>query len=100
MLPAHANELAQEAPRRRFRKLRIAWSVGWGIACVLLTLLWAHTLRNQVRLEGWVSNSHFIRFTTFLHWWEIDTASYEIDPPRSWYPAQLFRTTMLLSLNR
>jgi hypothetical protein len=24
----------------RFRKLRIAWSVGWGIACVLLISLW------------------------------------------------------------
>src|SRR4051812_22856785 len=24
----------------RFRKLRIAWSVGWGLAAVLLTVLW------------------------------------------------------------
>jgi hypothetical protein len=24
----------------RFRKLRIAWSVGWGILCVLLIVLW------------------------------------------------------------
>jgi|SRR3954447_17063187 hypothetical protein len=24
----------------RFRKLRIAWSVFWGLACVLLTILW------------------------------------------------------------
>ena len=24
----------------RFRKLRIAWSVGWGILCVLLLVLW------------------------------------------------------------
>src|SRR5689334_14707894 len=24
----------------RFRKLRIAWSVFWGLACVLLTVLW------------------------------------------------------------
>jgi hypothetical protein len=23
-----------------YRKLRIAWSVGWGIACVLLIVLW------------------------------------------------------------
>jgi hypothetical protein len=29
----------------RFRKLRIAWSVGCGIACVLLILLWARSYR-------------------------------------------------------
>jgi hypothetical protein len=27
----------------RFRKLRIAWSVVWGIACVLLIVLWARS---------------------------------------------------------
>src|SRR5215208_6728481 len=35
----------------RFRELRIAWSVGWGLACVLLIVLWVrsyHTM-NQLR---------------------------------------------------
>ena len=27
----------------RFRKLRIAWSVVWGIACVLLIVLWVRS---------------------------------------------------------
>jgi hypothetical protein len=27
----------------RFRKLRLAWSVGWGLACVLLIVLWVRT---------------------------------------------------------
>jgi hypothetical protein len=27
----------------RLRKLRIAWSVGWGIACVLLIVLWVRS---------------------------------------------------------
>ena len=27
----------------RYRKLRIAWSVGWGIACVLLIVLWVRS---------------------------------------------------------
>src|ERR1043165_6999457 len=27
----------------RFRKLRIAWSVFWGIACVLLIVLWVRS---------------------------------------------------------
>jgi hypothetical protein len=31
----------------RFRKLRITWSVGWGVACVLLIVLW-------VRSYSWV----------------------------------------------
>jgi hypothetical protein len=33
----------------RYRKLRIAWSVGWGLACVLLIVLW-------VRSYWWVDN--------------------------------------------
>jgi hypothetical protein len=39
----YPNELAPEAPRRRFHKLRIAWSVVWGIACVLLLVLWVRS---------------------------------------------------------
>jgi hypothetical protein len=27
----------------RYRKLRIAWSVGWGTACVLLIVLWVRS---------------------------------------------------------
>jgi hypothetical protein len=27
----------------RLRKLRIAWSVGWGLACVLLIVLWVRS---------------------------------------------------------
>src|SRR3954466_10399403 len=27
----------------RFRKLRIAWSAGWGLACVLLIVLWVRS---------------------------------------------------------
>jgi hypothetical protein len=42
MLPACVNpneQPAPGAPRRRFHKLRIAWSVVCGIACVLLVVL-------------------------------------------------------------
>jgi hypothetical protein len=31
----------------RFRKLRIAWSVGWAIACVLLIVLWVRSYRGM-----------------------------------------------------
>ena len=43
MPPDNRNELATEAPRRRFRKLRIAWSVGWGILALLLLGLWVRS---------------------------------------------------------
>jgi hypothetical protein len=44
MLAAHANDpAAPETPRRRFRKLRIAFSFICGIACVLLLVLWARS---------------------------------------------------------
>ena len=40
----------------RFRKLRIAWSVGWGIACVLLLVLWVRSY--------WVWDFASFRFAT------------------------------------
>ena len=56
MLPAHPNEPAPEAPRRRFRKLRIAWSVGWGVVAVLLVVLW---VRSYWRVDGiYIAHSH------------------------------------------
>jgi hypothetical protein len=40
----HPNEpAAPEAPRRRYRKLRIAWSVAWGVVAVLLIALWVRS---------------------------------------------------------
>ncbi len=45
----------------RFRKLRIAWSVVWGLAAVLLIVLWVRSyFRTDVLLithsEGWASS--------------------------------------------
>jgi hypothetical protein len=39
----------------RFRKLRIAWSVGWGLLAVLLIVLWVRSYQSphdQIRLAG------------------------------------------------
>jgi hypothetical protein len=38
----------------KFKKLRIAWSVGWGLACVLLIALWvrSYTWMDSVHLPG------------------------------------------------
>jgi hypothetical protein len=62
MLPANPNEpAASEAPRRRFRKLRIAWSVGCGILCLLLIVLWVRSLRAEDRLSGHFDTSFGFR---------------------------------------
>jgi hypothetical protein len=75
MISAHPNEpAAPEAPRRGFRKLRIGWSLGWGILALSLIGLWVHSARNQVRAAIWVSDSHYINAVVFLHWFEINVA--------------------------
>jgi hypothetical protein len=35
----------------RYRKLRVAWSVGWGVLCVLLVALWVRSYRNLLGEE-------------------------------------------------
>src|SRR6476659_1067575 len=39
-------------PPLRFRKLRIAWSVFWGLACVLLIVLWVRSYWAESFLGG------------------------------------------------
>jgi hypothetical protein len=43
----------------RFRKLRIAWSVVFGIACVLLMVLWARSYWWSDRCDGSLLNHGF-----------------------------------------
>jgi len=52
--------------RKRFRKLRIAWSVGWGILCLLLIVLW---MRSYWRLEAiHVSRNSFSSMRGIAGW--------------------------------
>jgi hypothetical protein len=46
----------------RFRKLRIAWSVFWGLACVLLIMLW---VRSYKRTETVSKTNKNLISTTF-----------------------------------
>jgi hypothetical protein len=49
----------------KYRKLRIAWSVVWGLATVLLIVLW---VRSYYRVESLISpigRSRFLSFNTF-----------------------------------
>jgi hypothetical protein len=48
----------------RFRKLRIAWSVAWGIAAVLLCVLWARSLSRIERLTWHYSNAKALQIGT------------------------------------
>ena len=36
----------------KFRTLRIAWSVGWGLACVLLIMLWIRSYKNDDAVQA------------------------------------------------
>jgi hypothetical protein len=44
----------------RFRKLRIAWSVVWGIICLLLFLFWERSLWSVDQIVGQISSHGFI----------------------------------------
>src|SRR3954470_6575439 len=41
-----------EILRRTFKRLRITWSVVWGLACVLLIVLWVRSYGPRGRLLG------------------------------------------------
>src|SRR5690349_5811853 len=100
-----------------YRKLRIAWSVGWGLVCLLLVVSWVHTVRNQVKGLTWVSQSHTASFVAYHHWFEIRAgkpsgmrpshfhSNYVSKPSRLTAPAQswqlwLFKHTSLMLLVR
>src|SRR4051812_11045209 len=40
----------------RYRKLRIAWSVCWGLACVLLIVLWVRSYR-VIDVINWTTST-------------------------------------------
>ncbi|HEX3600400.1 MAG TPA: hypothetical protein VHU84_09680 [Lacipirellulaceae bacterium] len=62
----------------KHRKLRIAWSVGWGIAAVLLIALWVHSYWYQVSVQRWI----FDRAVTDSHYWQgwIEARYFSITP--------------------
>jgi hypothetical protein len=50
-----ATNPSRDAGRMRFRKLRIAWSVAWGMVAVLLCVLWVRSY--QIQDDVWVEYS-------------------------------------------
>jgi hypothetical protein len=59
----------------RFRKLRIAWSVGWGLLAVLLIVLWVRSYWYRERIILGLYGNHALQFghvlgQVRLHWFE------------------------------
>jgi hypothetical protein len=87
----------------KHRKLRIVWSVGCGLAAVLLIALAIHTSRYQVTAGRYISKSHFARFVAYQQWismcltqisvkWPpfifnnyIDNPTPDLAPVRTWF---------------
>jgi hypothetical protein len=49
----------------RFRKLRIAWALFWGIACLLFVVMWANSNVSVDWFAVPVSQSSYLRVTSF-----------------------------------
>jgi hypothetical protein len=49
----------------KYRKLRIAWSVGWGIASVLLVVLWVRSYKHDDALQARSPSSSPLVFRSF-----------------------------------
>ena len=68
----------------RFRKLRIAWSVGCGVVALLLIVLWVRSNQISDRLHGrlWGSEAFLLsakegHITTVVFSWNISQVSWE-----------------------
>jgi hypothetical protein len=73
-----------------YRKLRIAWSVGCGFACLPLIVLWVHTLHNQIKGAVWASDSRCVSVVIFRHWVQFDGAYYGSNIPSSLRPDRYY----------
>jgi hypothetical protein len=61
----------------RFRKLRIAWSVFWGLACVLLIALWVRSYFHLDRLSQFSAGRYSGIESTYgsIACWQEDSSS-------------------------
>ncbi len=71
----------------RFRKLRIAWSVAWGILAVLLCVLWVRSYKIADIVSGHITTFKTFSITSdkgrFLAW--LNTAAPILRPPAHWH---------------
>src|SRR4051794_27557103 len=52
-------------PPLRFRKLRITWSMFWGLACVLLVVLWTRSHFQRDSLSWTVGSTGELQIASF-----------------------------------
>src|SRR4051812_13479439 len=77
----------------RYCKLRIAWSVAWGVVAVSLCVLWVRSYRTADRLHGRVKGKQsflvaskegrvaavVFQWHGAANWWQWDRFSYPVD---------------------
>jgi hypothetical protein len=79
----------------RFRKLRIAWSVAWGVVAVLICLLWVRSyshgegllmpLHSGTRLGSFRGRLGLDPDDRATHWeWRIEHSQFDLDPNFDW----------------
>jgi hypothetical protein len=67
----------------KYRKLRIAWSVAWGVVAVLLCVLWVRSYwQSDSIISAAGPAARGVRATIFNGHIELDSATYYAGPPR------------------
>jgi hypothetical protein len=62
----------------RFRKLRIAWSVVWGVVCLVLIVLWARSYRMSYDLYSWWPTTALeVQLNLDSGWFEADGTRFD-----------------------
>jgi hypothetical protein len=57
-------------------KLRIVWSLAWGVVAVLLVALWVRSYSYQASARCWLSNSRLVSGWTLHGWIELHYESF------------------------
>jgi hypothetical protein len=57
---------------RLIRGLRLAWSVWWGILCVLLIVLWVRSYFHPIELYSKVADEWYLSCYSFPGWWRLE----------------------------
>jgi hypothetical protein len=72
----------------RFRELRIAWSVTWGVLCLLLIVLWVRSFQQHETISLRGEANHYLTFganSGTVHLSGIGVIPYPSSPNRWWY---------------
>jgi len=71
----------------KYRKLRIAWSVGWGVVCLLLIAFWVRSYSRYDSVGARVSSNRLVCANSYwgkLELVAVDTRAWPNDPQFHW----------------